>query len=73
LAATEAELGLSATYQYAEIYAQWGETGNALDALEAAYRLPVGGIGTLKSDALVDPLRKEHRCQEIERKLSFPN
>jgi hypothetical protein len=69
----QADLGQGAVYQYAEIYAQWGEIGKALDALETAYRLPDPGIITLRVDTFVDPLRKEPRFQEIERKLRYPN
>jgi hypothetical protein len=53
--------------------AQWGDIPKALDWLETAYRLPDPGIGTLRVDSLVDPLRKEPRFQEIERKLQLPN
>ena len=73
LAAMKAELGEGAAYQYAEIYAQWRDIPKALDWLETAYRLPDPGIGTLRVDALVDPLRREPRFQEIERKLQLPN
>jgi TolB-like protein len=73
LAAMKAELGDGASYQYAEIYAQWGDFPKALDWLETAYRLPDPGIGTLRADSLVDPLRSEPRFREIERKLQFPN
>jgi len=73
LAAMKAELGQGAAYQYAEIYAQWGDFPKALDWLETAYRLPDPGIGTLRVDSLVDPLRGEPRFKEIERKLQFPN
>ncbi|HSY08895.1 MAG TPA: hypothetical protein VK820_10230 [Steroidobacteraceae bacterium] len=58
---------------YAEIYTQWGEIPNALDSLETAYRLPDPRIGTLRVDELIDPLCKEPRFQEIERKLNFSN
>jgi hypothetical protein len=66
-------LGQSAAYQYAEIYAQWGDFPKALDWLETAYRLPDPGIGNLRVDSLVDPLRGESRFREIERKLQFPD
>jgi TolB-like protein/tetratricopeptide (TPR) repeat protein len=72
-AAMQAEFGEGAAYQMAEIYAQWGEIPKALDWLEAAYRLPDAGIISVKLDPLVDPLRKEPRFREIERKLNFPN
>jgi tetratricopeptide (TPR) repeat protein len=74
LAAMQAELGDGASYQYAEIFfAQWGNIPKALEWLDTAYRLPDLGLGTLRADELVDPLRKEPRFREIERKLSFPN
>ena len=73
LAAMQAELGDGASYQYAEIFAQWGNIPKALEWLDTAYRLPDPGLGTLRADELVDPLRKEPRFREIERKLSFPN
>jgi TolB-like protein len=73
LATMQAELGDGAAYQYAEIYTQWGNLPKALDWLETAYRLPDPGLLNLKSDAFIDPLRKEPRFQEIERKLNFPN
>jgi Tfp pilus assembly protein PilF len=72
-AAFELEFGAGAAYQQAEIYAQWGNLPKALEWLEAAYRLPDPGIISLRVDALVDPLRREPRFQEIEHKLNFPN
>ncbi len=73
LAAMQKELGEGASYQYAEIYAQWGDVPHALRWLDTAYHLPDPGISTSKVDNLIDPLRKEPRFQEIERKLNFPN
>jgi serine/threonine-protein kinase len=72
-AALQAEFGEASAYQLAEIYAQWGNIPKALDWLDTAYRLPDSGIVTLRVDQLVDPLRKEPRFREIERKLNFPN
>jgi TolB-like protein/Flp pilus assembly protein TadD len=60
-------------YQYAEIYAQWGDTTKALSSLEAAVRIRDGSLENLKMDAYLDPLRKEPRFQAIERELKFPN
>jgi hypothetical protein len=65
--------GDSAGYQYAEIYAQWGENKPALDWLEKAMRLRDPGLSSLRADPLMDPLRKEPRFQAIERELKFPN
>jgi len=65
--------GDSAGYQYAEIYAQWGENKAALDWLEKAMRLRDPGLAGLRVDPLMDPLRKEPRFQAIEQELKFPN
>jgi TolB-like protein/Flp pilus assembly protein TadD len=71
LAGLKADSGKGAAYQIAVIFAQWGDTAKALDWLETAYTFPDPGIGALKTDELIDPLRKEPRFQEIERKLRF--
>jgi hypothetical protein len=59
-------------YQYAEIYAQWGNAPKALEWLEAALRLRDPGLADIKTDLLLDPLRQESRFQAIERALKFP-
>jgi hypothetical protein len=69
----QADLGDASTYQYAEIYAQWGDIPRALDTIETAYRLKDPGVLSLKTDEFLGPLRKEPRFQEIERRLKFPN
>jgi TolB-like protein len=61
------------SYQYAEIYAQWGNFTKALEWLEKAVRVRDTGLGWLKMDPLLEPLRKEPRFQAIERQLKFPN
>jgi tetratricopeptide (TPR) repeat protein len=64
--------GDTLAYQYAEIYAQWNDIPNALRWLDRAYSLRDSGLSYLKVDRLLQPLRKEPRDQEIERKLGFP-
>ena len=64
--------GDSAAYQYAAIYAQWGNRAKALEWLETAWRLRDSGLENLKVDPLLDPLRQEPRFQAIERGLKFP-
>jgi TolB-like protein len=59
-------------YQYAAIYAQWGDRRKALEWLETALRLRDPGLIFLKTDPLLDPLRKEPRFQVILRELKFP-
>ena len=65
--------GDGAAYQYATIYAQWGDTAKALEWLESAIRLRDPGFSYIKRDPLMDPLRKEPRYQTIERALNFPD
>ena len=64
--------GDTAAYQYATIYALWGNRAKALDWLETALRLRDPGLENLKTDPLMDPLRKEPRFTAIERELKFP-
>ncbi len=73
LAKLKASQGDGAAYQYATIYAQWGNRPKALEWLETALRLRDTGLELLKTDPLIDPLRKEPRFQAIERELKFPN
>jgi len=72
LAAVRAAMGDDGAFQYAEIYAQWGNIPKALEWLETAYRMHDPGLIELKMDPLLDPLRQEPRFKEIERKLKFP-
>jgi hypothetical protein len=43
-----------------------------MTAKETALRLGDSGLGYLKTDPLVDPLRRERRFQAIEGELNFP-
>jgi len=72
-AALQAEFGEGSSYQMAEIYAQWGDLPKALEWLDRAVRLRDNGLVEMKTDPLLDPLRKEPRFQAIERELKFPN
>jgi TolB-like protein/Tfp pilus assembly protein PilF len=60
-------------YQYATIYAQWGNRAKALEWLETALRLRDPGLDLLKTDPLLDPLRNEPRFQAVMRELKFPD
>jgi TolB-like protein/tetratricopeptide (TPR) repeat protein len=73
LAKFRAAAGEGAAYQYATIYAQWGNRAKALEWLETALRQRYSGPVLLKTDPLLDPLRKEPRFQAIERELRFPD
>ena len=60
-------------FQYAEIYAQWGNTAKALEWLDTAMRLRDPGLLFLKTDPLMGPLHKEPRFQAMMRVLKFPD
>ncbi len=66
-------LGDAAAYQYASIYAQWGDRSKALQWLETAMRLRDPGLQQLKTDPLMDPVRQEPRFQAVLRELKFPD
>jgi len=72
LATAMAQQGDYGSYQYAQIYAQWGQSQKAIDWLEVALRVRDPGIDSLKVDPFLDPLRKEPRFQAIERAMKFP-
>jgi tetratricopeptide (TPR) repeat protein len=65
--------GDSASFQQTEIYAQWGDIPRALDALHRAVAMPDPGVGLIKADFLVDPLRNEPRFKAVVAKLGFPD
>jgi TolB-like protein/cytochrome c-type biogenesis protein CcmH/NrfG len=73
LAKVKSALADSAAYQYAAIYAQWGDRAKALEWLGTAMRLRDGGLTALKTDPLMDPLRQEPRFQAIMQELKFPD
>ncbi|MGH8199402.1 MAG: TPR end-of-group domain-containing protein [Steroidobacteraceae bacterium] len=51
--------GDSGAYDYATIYAQWGQVAKALDWLDTAVRLRDSGLVELKAEPDLDPLREE--------------
>jgi len=71
--AMKSALGDSSAYQYAEIYAQWGDVPKSLDWLETAYRLKDPGITNIKADEFLQPLRQEPRFLAVVRQLNLPN
>jgi TolB-like protein/Tfp pilus assembly protein PilF len=73
LAREKSMMGDGDAYQYALVYAQWGDAAQALDSLEKAHRLKDSGLRFLKTDPLLDPLRNEPRFQAIKRELKFPD
>jgi TolB-like protein len=72
LARLNALEGSAAAYDYATIYAQWGNMPKALEWLETALQLREPELINLKTEPLLDPLRQEPRFKAIERELKFP-
>ncbi len=72
LATTMAAQGDYAAYQYAQIYAQWGQPDKALDWLENAVKIMDPGVESARTDPFMDPLRDQPRFQAFERRLNLP-
>jgi TolB-like protein len=72
LAKLTASMGKAAAYDYAQIYAQWGNAPKALEWLEKALQFRAPDLERVKMDPLLDPLRNEPRFRAIERELKFP-
>jgi hypothetical protein len=73
LAKIERLTGTSDAFRNAEIFAQWGATGEALDQLDTAMRSHDPHLERLKVSCLLDPIRGEPRFQALERTLKFPD
>jgi serine/threonine-protein kinase len=72
LAKLRAMMGDTRAMDYADIYAQWGDTEAALHWLETAYKLREPALAMIKTDPDLDPIRDAPRYKEIERQLNFP-
>jgi len=73
LAKNLAAVGDLGAYQYAGIYAQWGNAAKAHDWLAVAVRLHDPGLLYLKTDPFLDPVRNEPWFKAVERELKFPD
>jgi TolB-like protein/Tfp pilus assembly protein PilF len=73
LANIKTAVGDAAAYQYATIYAQWGDPKKALDALDIAMSLRDRGLFQLKTEPLFDPIRQQPRFKAIMDELKFPD
>lgn len=72
LAALRGALGANGAFQYAEVYAQWKQPGEAVKWLQAAYRMHDAGLLSMRADPLLDPIRSTPQYATIVRKLNFP-
>lgn len=65
----EQRYGDAANYQYAESYAQLGMVEDAFKALEMAWQKRDSGLGAVRVDPLMDPLRRDLRFAHIVARL----
>ena len=59
-------------YQYGQIYAQLGSRDQAIAELESALAKRDSGLGVIRVDPFLDPIRRDPRFAAIEAKLNFP-
>jgi serine/threonine-protein kinase len=64
--------GDAAHYQYADIHAQRGEKDEAFASLDRAWAFRDPGLGFMKSDSWLVPLRGDPRYTALLRKMNFP-
>jgi tetratricopeptide (TPR) repeat protein len=65
--------GDTASYQYAQIHAQWGDLQQALQWLDTGYRIRDPGMQNLRVDPLLDPVRGQARYQAVLAQLKLPD
>jgi len=66
-----AEYGDKSNYQYAQVYAQWGDRDRALAALQKAWELRDGGIMLMYADPLLEPLRETDGYRALAKRVGF--
>ncbi|SIN64940.1 TolB amino-terminal domain-containing protein [Parasphingorhabdus marina DSM 22363] len=71
LAELQAEYGDKSHYQYAQVYAQWGDTTRSLAALDAAWQLRDAGLTALYADPLLAPVREEPEYIKLVKTMGF--
>jgi uncharacterized protein YecT (DUF1311 family) len=71
LAALVEDYGDKSNYQYAQIYAQWGDQRRALAALQRAWELRDGGVMLMYSDPLLDSLRDTAGYRALVKRVGF--
>ena len=72
LARVRQTLGDTGAYNYAQVFAQWGQADEALHWLDEALKLHDTGLILLKADPLLSPLRQLPKFRTLEGRLGFP-
>nr|WP_298929920.1 TIR domain-containing protein [uncultured Erythrobacter sp.] len=67
----QAAEGDKSSYQYMQIYAQWGDLDAALDAMDTAWTTRDAGLVQIFNDPLVEPIRGSPRFMELVRRMGF--
>ena len=62
----------AASYQYAEIHAQFGDAESAFAALDRAWRVKDSGLTRIRVDPWLDPLRNDTRLARLIKAMNFP-
>lgn len=65
------EYGDKSHFQYAQVYAQWGDMANALASLQTAWELRDGGIMLMYADPLLAPLRSNDGYLKLAKAVGF--
>jgi hypothetical protein len=65
------DVGDSATYQQAEVMAQWGRTDDALRFLTRARAIGDSGLSIVATDPLLDPISHDPRFVGFVKGLGF--
>jgi TolB-like protein/Tfp pilus assembly protein PilF len=71
LAQMIAEFGDESEYQYAQIFAQWGDQGKSLAALQSARDHDDSGLVMMQADPLLDPIRKTPEFSDLLKSIGF--
>jgi len=64
-------VGDAAMYQQAEVLAQWGKAGDAMDRLRRARAIGDSGLSYLATDPLLDPISHDPGFGQFVRELGF--
>ncbi|WP_395945342.1 TPR end-of-group domain-containing protein [Brevundimonas sp.] len=64
--------GLTVSYQFAQIYAQWGRLNQAFTHLDNALRVKDPGLIYLRVDPMLAPIRGDQRFSALVKTLDFP-
>ncbi len=72
LAGMRQRFGDSASFQYAEVYAQGRNPDRAFGELNKALAVRDPGLQTLRTDPFLDPIRGDRRYSDLLQRLNFP-